>query len=210
METIKNFPADAISEIRVKSSLSQVNIVAGSSADIVVHWTDTKRRTTTAVLTGSVLSVEDHGVIALYGVIGLIQLKADKELTLELPSNFSGHIQVESKDESIRVVGVDAPCALRAKTTDGAIDISVASIRSCELTSLSGAMTLHGVTSETGMRMSTNNGNIDVFCGEDASGYLLDCQSEHGQCSLPETAHRGKKMMYIRSKTGNITVGFTR
>lgn len=184
-------------------------MVAGHHADIVVHWTDTKRRTTKAVLTGSVLSVEDHGAIALYGVIGLIQLKADKELTLELPSNFHGYIQIESKNESIRMMGVDAPCALRAKTTDGPIDISAASIRSYELTSLSGAMTLHSVTSETGMRMSSNNGNIDVSCGEDAGTYLLDCQSEHGQCSLPDTAYRGKKIMHIRSKTGNITVGFT-
>lgn len=123
METTKSFPVDEVSEIQIKSDLSQVNIVSGSSEDIVVRWTDTKRRTTQAVQIGKVLSIKDRGAVALYGVIGLIQLKADKELTVELPSNFSGYIQIESKDERIRVVGVEAPCALRAKTTAGGIDI---------------------------------------------------------------------------------------
>ena len=35
METVKRFPVDEVSEIQIKSSLSQVNMIAGSGSDIV-------------------------------------------------------------------------------------------------------------------------------------------------------------------------------
>lgn len=129
METVKRFPVDEVSEIQIKSSLSQVNVIAGSGADIVLHWTDTKRRTTEAALDSKKLSVKDHGAITLYGIIGLIQLKADKELTVELPTEFGGNIQIESMDESVRVVGVTGSSSLRVKTTTGAIDVSATDIQ---------------------------------------------------------------------------------
>ena len=208
METVKKFPIDEVSEIQIKSRLSQVNVTAGSEKDIVLRWTDTKRRTTEAVLDSKKLSVKDHGAITLYGIIGLIQLKADKELTLELPSEFGGNIQIESMDECVRVVGVTGSCSIRVKTTAGAIDISAADIQYYDLSSQSGAVTMHSVKSGKGIRISTNNGNIDCRC-VDASAYLLDCHTDHGECSLPSVAHRGGKIINIRSQTGHIVVGFT-
>lgn len=65
METVKRFPVDEVSEIQIKSSLSQVNMIAGSGSDIVLRWTDTKRRTTEAALDSKKLSVKDHGAITL-------------------------------------------------------------------------------------------------------------------------------------------------
>lgn len=208
METVKRFPVDEVSEIQIKSSLSQVNVIAGSGADIVLHWTDTKRRTTEAALDSKKLSVKDHGAITLYGIIGLIQLKADKELTVELPTEFGGNIQIESMDESVRVVGVTGSSSLRVKTTTGAIDVSATDIQHYDLNSQSGAVIMHSVKSGKGIKVSTGNGNIDCFCAEDANAYLLDCHTEHGKCSLPSLVHRGGKMLSIRSQTGNITVDF--
>lgn len=72
METVKRFSVGEVSEIQIKSRLSQVNVTAGNDKDIVLRWTDTKRRTTEAVLAGKKLSVKDRGAIALYGIIGLI------------------------------------------------------------------------------------------------------------------------------------------
>lgn len=209
METIKKFSVAEVTEIQIKSSLSQVNVMAGSGTDVVLRWTDTKRRTTEAALNGNILSVRDHGAIALYGIIGLIQLKADKELTLELPSDFNGNIQIESTDESVRVLGVIAPCSLRVKTTVGAIDVSASEIRQYDLNSQSGTITMHGVKSEKGIRIVTVSGNIDCLCAEDASAYLLDCHTEHGSCSLPSMIYHGSKIINIRSQTGSITAGFT-
>ena len=146
--------------------------------------------------------------MTLYGVIGLIQLKADKELTLELPSGFEGNVQIESTDESVRVLGVVGSCSLRVKTTVGAIDISATDIQHYDLVSQGGAITLHSVKSGKGIKVSTINGNVDCLCTEDASEYLLDCRSEHGECSLPDVVHRGSKPLNIRSNVGNITVGF--
>ena len=57
METVKKFPVDEVLEIQIKSSLSQVNVTAGSGTDIVLRWTDTKRRTTEAALDSKKLSV---------------------------------------------------------------------------------------------------------------------------------------------------------
>ncbi len=208
METVKRFPVDEVSEIQIKSSLSQVNMIAGSGSDIVLRWTDTKRRTTEAALDSKKLSVKDHGAITLYGIIGLIQLKADKELTVELPSEFGGNIQIESRDESVRIVGVTGSSSLRVKTITGAIDISVTDIQHYDLNSQSGAVIMHSVKSGKGIKVSTGNGNIDCFCAEDVSAYLLDCHTEHGKCSLPSLVHRGGKMINIHSQTGNITVGF--
>ena len=169
---------------------------------------DTKRRTTEVALDSRKLSVKDRGAITLYGIIGLIQLKADKELTLELPSGFGGNIQIKSMNESVRVVGITGSCSLRVKTTTGAIDISATDIQHYDLNSQSGAVIMHSVKSGKGIKASTINGTIDCFCAEDVSAYLLDCHTEHGKCSMPSVVHRGCKMINIRSQTGNITVGF--
>lgn len=108
----------------------------------------------------------------------------------------------------MRVIGVTGSSSLRVKTTAGAIEISVADIQRYDLNSQSGAVIMHSVKSGKGIKVSTSNGNIDCFCAEDVSAYLLDCHTEHGQCSLPSLVRRGGKMMSIRSQTGNITVGF--
>ena len=183
-------------------------MITGSGTDIVLRWTDTKRRTTEVALDSRKLSVKDRGAITLYGIIGLIQLKADKELTLELPSGFGGNIQIKSMNESVRVVGITGSCSLRVKTTTGAIDISATDIQHYDLNSQSGAVIMHSVKSGKGIKASTINGTIDCFCAEDVSAYLLDCHTEHGKCSMPSVVHRGCKMINIRSQTGNITVGF--
>ncbi len=208
METVKRFSVGEVSEIQIKSRLSQVNVTAGNDKDIVLRWTDTKRRTTEAVLDSKRLSVKDRGAIALYGIIGLIQLKADKELTLELPFEFGGRIQIESMDENVRVVGITGSCSILIKTTAGAIDISATDIGQYDLSSQSGAVTMHSVKSGKGIRISTNNGNIDCLCLEGATAYLLDCHTDHGKCSLPSVVHRGGKLINIRSQTGDIAVGF--
>ena len=111
METVKSFAVNEVSEIQIESSLSQVNVMPGNSKDIVLRWTDTKRRTTKSVLDGKTLSVKDHASVALYGVVGLIWLKEDKELTLEIPPEFCGSIRIKSRDECVRILGVNSPSA---------------------------------------------------------------------------------------------------
>lgn len=75
METIKRFPVASVTDIQIKSTLSQVNIIPGNEQDIILRWTDTKRRTTSAELEGTMLTVKSHAEIALYGIVGLISLK---------------------------------------------------------------------------------------------------------------------------------------
>ena len=47
----------------------------------MLRWTDTKRRTTTVKQFGGALEVMDQGAITFYGILGLIALKEDKELS---------------------------------------------------------------------------------------------------------------------------------
>ena len=81
METVKEFPANDITDIQIKSRLSQINMIAGTSGNIVLRWIDTKRRTTTVKQFGGALEVMDQGAITFYGILGLIALKEDKELS---------------------------------------------------------------------------------------------------------------------------------
>ena len=81
METVKEFPANDITDIQIKSRLSQINMIARTSGNIVLRWTDTKRRTTTVKQFGGELEVMDQGAITFYGILGLIALKEDKELS---------------------------------------------------------------------------------------------------------------------------------
>lgn len=164
---------------------------------------------TSAVLDGETLTVKDHAKAALYGIVGLIWLKESKELTLELPREFHGTVQIESKDECIRILGVSCPGILQAKTLVAAIEVSATDVQSCDFTSQSGAICLHGITSKKDISATTNSGSIECLCGEKADGYLLDCHSEHGKCSLPISVGRGEKYLRLRSKTGMITVNFT-
>ena len=209
METIQHFLSDTVTNIQIKVMLSQVNVVAGNESDIVLRWTDTKRRTTSTVLEGTVLTVKDHAEIALYGIVGLISLKESNELTLELPNDFCGSVQIESNDECVRVLGVNCPATLQVKNIVGAIGISSSNLQSCDLTSKSGTITLYGIMTQKGISAMTNIGNIECLCGETADNYLLDCSSEHGVCNLPSIFGRGAKYLRLRSKIGTITVNFT-
>lgn len=209
METRQKFPANQISSIQIESKLSQINITEGQDGDIVLRWTDTKRRTTTAVQNGSLLSVSDKAPVTLYGIIGLIQLKQDKELTLELPSGFAGSIQISSRDEAVRALGLQLNGNLQIKTTTGAIEISAVKARSFDLTSSHGNISLRGITSDKGITATTIGSCIECTCAEDGTAYLLDCHSEQGTCSLPVTAYHGSKPLRLRSTTGTITVRFT-
>ncbi len=208
METIKRFSIDEVRNIQIKSTLSQVNVVSGNDLDIVLRWTDTKRRKTLVELNEKLLTVKDHAEVAWYGILGLIWLKEDKELTLELPSEFKGMIQLESKDECIRILGITGSCSLQVKTTVAAIDVSSTDVRDCDFKSQSGCIILRNITSQKGICATTDSGNIECFCGEPAHNYMLDCYSEHGSCNLPKSVSRGKKPLCLRSKTGAISVNF--
>ena len=208
MENIKTFSIDAITGIKIKSALTQINVVSGSGPEIVLRWTVTKRRVTEVVVEDKVLIVKDRAEVALYGIVGLIKLKEDKELTLELPPEFVGMVQVESKDECVRILGVAGPCSLQAKTVIGGIEVFSTDLESYDLTSQGGGIILHSVTSQKGINVHTKTGSIECHCAENAENYLLDCHSEHGMVDLPSTAGRGKKRLCLRSKTGRITVAF--
>ena len=188
------------------------------------------------------LSVKDHGAITLYGIIGLIQLKADKELTLELPSEFyllfyhhdglpkatnihhdpygnpiNTHwrlILYNMTDmffvgqlgdyNQVAAVSVVSPLfSLSAAVVQKHIHQSRShtpyhSLPDCpfrpdDRTQRCGCQhKRHSQSTDThiSIRISTNNGNIDCRCVEDASAYLLDCHTDHGECSLPSVAHR--------------------
>ncbi|MDO5144363.1 MAG: hypothetical protein Q4E72_07125 [bacterium] len=50
METVRQYPIEEVTTIQIKSTLSQINVVAGAGKDIVLKWTDTQRRKTEVVL----------------------------------------------------------------------------------------------------------------------------------------------------------------
>jgi len=208
METICKYPADQFSMIQINSKLSQVNVMAGSSEEIILRWTNTKRRTTTAVQTGKILSVADRAPIIPYGVLGLIQLKQDKELTLELSAGYDGDIQIESRDEMVNILGIEILGSLNVKSTTGAIEASAAKARNFQLTSMAGNINLRSIASDSGIYATSTSGNIGCLCAESAKNYLLDCLTEHGACDLPSEAHRGSKLLRLRSTNGGISVQF--
>lgn len=68
MENTRTFSVAEITEIQIKSSLSQVNVMAGSGPDIVLRWTDTNRWKTAVEQSGKVLLVKNKAAVTLYGV----------------------------------------------------------------------------------------------------------------------------------------------
>ena len=208
METIKRFPLGTVTNIKIKTALSQVNVIDSSEDDIVLRWTDTKRRKSIAELDGETLTVKDRADAALYGIVGLIWLKEDKEMTLELPSGFDGTVEIDSKDESIRILGVNCPAKMFAKTVVAPIEVSASEIQSCEFKSQGGNISLRGITGQKSISAVTNTGNIECYCSEKSSEYFFDCSSEHGKCNLPVVFKHGKKQIRLHSKTGSVTVNF--
>ncbi len=208
METVRQYPSEEVTSIQIKSALSQVNVVAGTGTGIVLKWTDTQRRKTSAKLENGKLTVKDHVQAALYGVVGLIWLKQDKELTLELPTDFTGTVFLESKDEPIRIIGLQSKCQVQAKSLTGSIELSAATLDSGTFKSQGGRIQMSSVACLHEIFAETVTGEIECTCSESAEQYLLDCHSEHGKCSLPAFLGHGEKLLRLRSKTGSITVNF--
>lgn len=208
METIKSFPAQSITHITIKSSLSQITVVMGGTSDIVLRWTDTKRRTTSAVQTGRALQVSDQAPFTLYGVLGLIELKRDKELTLELPADYAGSLTLESKDEAIRLLGVEMVGDLSAKTTAGEVELSAVSVARLELATQSGKLDLKGIASTKGIFLTTVSGAVHCTCTEPAENYLLDIHSDYGNCEAPAVGGKGPKLFRARTQHGQMEIRF--
>ncbi len=209
MKTVKEFPVKDITDIQIKSKLSQINIVAGSSENIVLRWTDTSRRTTTATQFGSALEIKDEGAITLYGVLGFMALKEDKELTLEVPAGFTGSVRVESHDEMVRVFGVERLGSLTIKTTIGAIEITGTNAVDYQLSTMGGNISLRGVTSDAGISAETHNGNIDCLCIGDERDYMVDCYTQSGYVDVPQmSCYQGRIPLWLRTVTGGISLRF--
>ena len=209
VDVTKNFPADEITEIRIKSRLSQVSVVAGNGDDIMLYWTDTGRRTTTATQDGEALEVEDKGEIGFYDVLGFIQLKEDRELVLEIPASFTGSLEIEARDEPVQVFGVGGLGSLSVKTTIGAIEITTMDALDYQLSSKGGNISLHGVSCGSGISADTNNGNIDCLFVGDEMQYLLDCHTDRGTLDIPRTTYNGEIPLRLRTVSGKISVQFT-
>lgn len=208
METIKAFPVQSITRITIKLSLSQITVVRGGTSDIVLRWTDTKRRTTSAVQTGQALQVSDKAPLTLYGVLGLIELKRDKELTLELPADYAGSLTLETKDEAIRLLGVEMAGDLSAKTTTGGVELSAVSAARLELTTQSGKLDLKGIASTKSISLTTISGIVHCTCTEPAENYLLDIHSDHGDCDAPAMGGKGPKLFRAHAQHGQMQIRF--
>lgn len=209
METVKEFPVNDITDIQIKSRLSQINIVAGSGENIVLRWTDTSRRTTTAKQFGGVLEVRDEGAITLYGVLGFIALKEDKELTLEVPAGFTGSVKAESHDEMVRVFGIEKLGNMTIKTTIGAIEITGTNAANYQLSTMGGNISLRGIASDAGISAETHNGNIDCLCVGDERDYLVDCHTQSGYVDVPPMGYyQGNIPLRLRTMTGGISLRF--
>ena len=209
METVKEFPVNDITDIQIKSKLSQINIVAGNSENIVLRWTDTSRRTTTAKQFGRALEVMDQGAITFYGVLGFIALKEDKELTLEVPAGFNGSVRAESHDEMVRVFGIEKLGNLPIKTTIGAIEITGTNAANFQLSTMGGNISLRGIASDAGISAETHNGNIDCLCVGDEKDYSVDCHTQSGYVDAPPMSYgHGKKPLRLRTMTGGISLRF--
>ncbi len=209
METVKEFPVNDIAEIHIKSKLSQINIVAGSSENIVLRWTDTSRRTTTATQFGSALEIKDEGAVTLYGVLGFMALKEDKELTLEVPAGFTGSVRAESHDEMVCVFGIGKLRSLDIRTTIGAIEITGTNAADYRLSTMGGNISLRGIASDAGISAETHNGNIDCLCIGDERDYMVDCHTQSGYIDVPPTGYyRGKIPLRLRTRTGGISLRF--
>ena len=157
VDVTENFSINEVTKIQIKSKLSQVSVVAGTGDDIMVYWTDTDRRTTTATQDRGVLKIEDKGKFGFYDVLGFIHLKQDKELTLEIPVSFAGSLEIESRDELVRVFGVEGLDSLSVETTIGAIEITAAEALDYQLSSKGGNISLHGVGCGCGISAETTN-----------------------------------------------------
>lgn len=127
---------------------------------------------------------------------------------MELPAGYNGDVQIESRDEMVNILGIELLGGLNVKTTTGAIEASAAKARNFQLTSMSGNITLRSIASASGIYATSTSGNISCLCAESASSYLVDCLSEHGICDLPSEAHRGSKLLRLRSTNGGISVQF--
>lgn len=209
METVKEFSVNDITDIQIKSRLSQINIVAGNSENIVLRWTDTSRRTTTAKQFGKALEVMDQGAITFYGVLGFIALKEDKELTLEVPAGFNGSVRAESHDEMVRVFGIEKLGNLTIKTTIGAIEVTGTNAANFQLSTMGGNISLRGIVSDAGISANTHNGNIDCLFVGDETQYLLDCHTDRGTLDIPRTTYNGEIPIRLRTVSGKISVQFT-
>lgn len=208
MEVVRQYSITDVNTIRVKSVLSQINVIASTSTDIVLKWTDTKRRKTEVILDNGMLTVKDRAEAALYGIVGLVWLKEDNELTLAIPSEFFGSIQLTSKDECIRAIGLRFNGLLQAKSLIGEIEVSASEIGQGDFRNGSGKIFLHSITCGQSIAATTETGNIECSCLGGAKQYLLDCHSEHGVCDLPAFSGQGAKQLRFRSKSGSITVAF--
>lgn len=208
----KNIPLSSCQSIYVESKIFQIQLLGYQGDDIRIRWNNTGVRTVNISENARRLEIRESDLVSIYGVLGLIALTQDKELTIEIPLEFTGDITISAAGgEHIKIDCVQTSGLLDIQTNARTTILNTLKAESIRVEAKhNSGINANSIQCEKEISLSTVGGAIICGISESAQNYSILCYSKCGRCNIPPTSNNGGKTLNVNSVMGNISVQFTK
>jgi len=206
----KSIPADSCQSINVESKIFQIKLTGYQGNDIRIRWQDTGVRKVEISETDGRLDIRESDLVTIYGVLGLIELTRDKELTIEVPQTFAGDIIIHAMGgELVKLDHIQTSRLLDIQTKTRMTILNAVKAESIRIeTKHSGGIHANNIGCEQDITLRTAMGAIICSISEPPKNYSVSCYSRRGRCNVPLTNSIGVKTLNAESVSGNISIQF--
>ena len=201
----ESFDAAAVTRIVVEDQNRPVRVRALTSSDIRVNYYEGHHEGYTLTLADGTLTVRSQSEGRWYDRFLTLYDTTEAVLTIYMPPDFSGELDLQTSNDSIEVENLSQVAALRLRTDNDAITVRAVSVRGdAVLCSANGPVTAEEITCTGNLTLTSSNAALTVA---EVSCTALDLQTSNGMITctgLSRTVQRVTAETSNASVTGSI------
>jgi hypothetical protein len=202
------YELDNIQKIQFNCKLFKIRVVGCQSGKLELSWRDTSTRSLIVEQQNDELVIKDRAAIALYGALGLIDLKRDSQLLIKVPQTYQGIITLQSNEEKIHLTDVKTNGNIGIASNTGEIVLENAEAKVIDIRGNNGKINCFAIKATEIIDISSEHGSIACCLNDHEENYTIYCKTQNRGCNFPECKGDGHKKLRITSKMGSISVEF--
>ncbi len=205
---MKSYPYNQISKIDANCKIFKIRVVESPNSNIEISWRNTAMRSLEIKESDGVLKIIDHAAIGIYGTLALINLKKDAQLLIKIPSNYSGKIVLQTKEESVHVSNITANASIGISTSTGKILLENTSVSQIDIRGNSGKIDVLSLDATEYITITSKNGEINCGLLGTEDDYTVSCATKNRRCVQTGITGSGSKKVSLSSDFAMIQFQF--
>lgn len=202
------YELSGIQKIQINCHIFRIRVVGCKSNKLELSWSDTFTRSLDTEQQDNKLIITDKAAIALYGTLGLIDLKRDAQLLVKVPENYQGIITLQSNLEKIHITDIKTDGNIGVASNIGEIILDNVEAKVIDIRGSNGKINCYAINATETIDISSENGSIYCCVNDREENYTVYCKTNNRSCNFPECKGNGEKKLRITSEIGIISVEF--